>query len=190
MPVELKQPSLELLPAFADALNRGWSPDNVGGAVTAARMLKAIARDAAAFVALLDDREAKGAPIKLPDGTQARRLPGFNRWIWDGTFCGNIGFRWQNGTSELPPHVLGHIGYAVVPWKRGQGLATAALRLLLPEARALGLDHVELTTDPDNVPSQQAILSNGGRSIGLFRKAEAYGGGESLRFRIDLKDTA
>lgn len=190
MKIELKQPSLELLPAFVDALDRGWSPDNVGGAATAARMLKAIARDPAAFVTLLDDREAKGAPIKLPDGTEAQRLPGFNRWIWDGAFCGNIGFRWQNGTSQLPPHVLGHIGYAIVPWKRGRGLATAALRLLLPEARALGLDYVELTTDPDNIPSQQVILSNGGRKLGLFRKAEAHGGGESLRFRIDLKDSA
>ena len=187
---ELKKPSLELLPAFVDALHRGWSPDNVGGAATAARMLKAIETDAVAFVKALDDPDAKGAPIKLPDGTEGRRLPGFNRWIWDGEFCGNIGFRWQNGTSELPPHVLGHIGYAVVPWKRGQGHATAALRLLLPQARALGLTYVELTTDPDNLPSQQVILSNGGRSIGLFRKAEAYGGGEGLRFRIDLKGTA
>ena len=55
--------------------------------------------------------------------------------MWDGEFCGSIGFRWQPGTSTLPPYVLGHIGYAVVPWKRGRGYATQALALLLPEAR-------------------------------------------------------
>ena len=69
-------------------------------------------------MARADDREAKGGPITLPDGTQVARLPGFVRWMWDGEFCGQIGFRWQFGTEALPPHCLGHIGYAVVPWKR------------------------------------------------------------------------
>ena len=54
-----------------------------------------------------------------------------------------------------------------------------------PEAWAQGLSYIELTAEPDNPPSQQVILSNGGRLIGPFRKPEAYGGGEALRFRID-----
>jgi predicted acetyltransferase len=186
MGVELRQASLELLPGFVDALNRGWSPDNVGGEITARRMLKAIESDAAAFIASLDDPEGKGHPITRPDGSTVPRLPGFNRWIWDGEFCGSIGLRWQLGTSELPPWVLGHIGYAVVPWKRGQGYATSALRLLLPEARGIGLDYVELTTDPDNMPSQRVILSNGGYELGVFLKDASYGGTEGVRFRIDL----
>jgi predicted acetyltransferase len=73
-----------------------------------------------------------------------------------------------------------------VPWKQDRGYATRGLALLLPEARAQGLAHVELTTDPDNLASQRVILANGGRLVERFRKAEAYGGGESLRFRIDL----
>ena len=186
MGVELRQPSLEILPSFVDALNRGWSPDNVGGEATARRLLKAIGKDAAGFVAAIDDREARGEPITRPDGSVVPRLPGFNRWIWDGEFCGSIGLRWQLGTSELPSWVLGHIGYAVVPWKRGQGCATTALRLLLPQARDVGLDYVELTTDPDNMPSQKVILSNGGYEFGRFVKDAAYGGMEGVRFRIDL----
>jgi predicted acetyltransferase len=114
------------------------------------------------------------------------RLPGFRRWMWDGEFCGLIGLRWQPGTVELPPHVLGHIGYAVVPWKQRLGYATRALRLLLPEARQLGLPYVEITTDADNVASQRVIEANGGRLVERFGKAAMYGGTESLRFRIEF----
>jgi predicted acetyltransferase len=114
------------------------------------------------------------------------RLPGFRRWLWDGEFCGTIGFRWQPGTSALPPHVLGHIGFAVVPWKRGKGYATRALALLLREAGDKGLAFVELTTDLDNAASQRVILANGGQLVERFRKPAAYGGKESCRFRIKL----
>jgi len=53
--------------------------------------------------------------VLLPE---AQHLPGFSRWMWDGECCGSIGFRWQPGTDVLPPHYLGHIGYAVVPCER------------------------------------------------------------------------
>ncbi len=184
--LELKVPSLDLLPGFVDALNRGWSRDNIGLAKTIASDLKRIAEDAAAFVASLDDVEARGAPIELPDGTKAQRLPGYNRWLWDGEFCGSVGFRWQPGTTVLPEHVFGHVGYAVVPWKRNRGYASEAVRLLLPEARALGLEYVELTTDLDNVPSQKVITNNGGALVEAFEMPKAYGEGRKLRFRIAL----
>lgn len=187
-PIELLKPSLATLPGFVDALERGWSRDNIGLDKTIRADLEWIARDAAGFVASLDDVEAKGAPITLPDGSQARRLPGFNRWIWDGEFCGSIGFRWQPGTSDLPPHVFGHIGYAVVPWKRSLGYASAALRQLLPAAWAEGLDQVELTTDADNIASQMVITNNGGHLVETFRVPAAYGDGSKLRFRIRFQD--
>jgi predicted acetyltransferase len=82
--------------------------------------------------------------------------------------------------------VLGHVGYAVVPWKRGQGLATLGLKLMLPLMRAEGLSYVELTTEPANLASQTVITANGGYLLGPFTKPDAYGGGEGLRFRIDL----
>ncbi|HEY2051119.1 MAG TPA: GNAT family N-acetyltransferase [Caulobacteraceae bacterium] len=182
--VTLRRPALEILPGYVAALQRGWSADNVRGHVAAEEELRRIGEDAQAFVDSLDDREARGASVVLPDGSTVQRIPGFRRWVWDGDFCGSIGFRWSPGTSELPPHVLGHIGYAIVPWKRGKGYASLALRLLLPEAWSLGLAHVDITTDPDNVPSQKVILNNGGWLVGLFRKPDAFGGGESMRYRI------
>jgi len=186
MTIALIAPSLDRLPGFADALRRGWSPDTVRKDAAAREQLERIAQDPAGFVAGLDDPEASGGPTALPDGSTVPRLPGFHRWLWDGEFCGSVNFRWQPGTAALPPHVLGHIGYSVVPWKQGRGYATRGLALLLPEARAHGLSYVELTTDPDNLASQRVILANGGRLVERFRKAEAYGGAESLRWRIDL----
>ena len=136
----LVKPSLEYLPHYTAALERGWSPDNIRLEAAAREHLAEIAEDAAGFLAKADDRAAKAGPVTLPDGTQVPRLPGLVRWMWDGAFCGQIGFRWQPGTPELPVHVLGHIGYAVVPWKRRRGYATKALALMLVEARCEGDD--------------------------------------------------
>lgn len=187
MPFTLVTPAAEHLPSYVDALERGWSPDNTaGGEATRLRFLERIAEDPAAFLASMDDREAAGPDIVLPDGVSVKRLPGFNRWLWDDGFVGSIGIRWQRGTEELPPHVLGHVGYAVVPWARRKGHATAALGALLPLAAETGLHWIELTTDPDNVPSHRVIVANGGRLLGPFTKPAAYGGAEGLRWRIDL----
>lgn len=54
----------------------------------AAEELRLIAHDVTHFLESLTDPEAKGPSITLADGS-----------------------------PELPPHCLGHIGYAVVPWK-------------------------------------------------------------------------
>jgi hypothetical protein len=92
-PLQLLVPSLAQLDAYADALRRGWSPDNVRLEVAAREELERIAADPVAFVASLDDPEAKGRAITLPDGSQMARIPGYRRWMWDGQFCGSIGFR-------------------------------------------------------------------------------------------------
>lgn len=183
--LRLVSPGEEYLPGYVDALRRGWSPDNTRPEAGGEELLQ-IESDAASFLAAQCDREGKGPPITLPDGSQVPRLPGYHRWMWDGEFCGEIGFRWRPGTTELPPYCLGHIGYSVVPWKRRRGYATRALALLLPEAAREGLPFVELTTTLDNTASRRVILANGGREVGRFRKIDAHGGAEGLRFRIDL----
>ena len=187
--MELRWPAVDLLDGYSDALRRGWSPDTMRAEV-ATEQLAAIAADDDAFVASLVDREAAGPPIPLPDGSFAVRLPGFHKWMWDGEFCGSIGFRWQPGTADLPAHVLGHIGYSVVPWKRRRGYATEALGLILDDAQAEGLPFVVLTTDPDNGVSQRVIEANGGVLVERFSKDRAYGGSCGLRFRIDLPASA
>ena len=184
--MELVIPSLERLPGLVDALERGWSPDNIRGAAAARDALAEIAKDARAYVERQVDREAKGPPVVLPDGSRVARLPGYVLWMWDGEFCGSINFRWQPGTSALPAHVLGHVGYAVVPWKRGKGYATLALKQLLERVREEGLAYIELTSDVDNPASHKVIEANGGAIVGRFVKPPALGGKESVRFRIEL----
>ena len=178
-------PAQEYLAGYMAALQRGWSPDNLRPEA-AHEELQAIDEDSSKFLATLVDREGLGPAIKLPDGSLVPRLPGYRKWIWDGEFCGSVGFRWSPGTSALPAYCPGHIGYSIVPWKRRRGYATEALRQMLLDAKALALDHVEITTDPDNEPSQRVILTNGGVLVERFRKPEQHGSGDGLRFRIDL----
>ena len=181
----LVRPAAAHLPSYIAALQRGWSPDNLRPEVAQEERAR-IEADADGFLAAFDDPEAKGPPVILPDGSTVRRLPGIRRWMWDGEFCGSIGFRWQPGTASLPSYVLGHIGYAVAPWKRRRGYATLALGMLLKEVRRHGLPHVDLTTDPDNLPSQKVITANGGVLVERFSKVAAHGGTEALLFRIPL----
>ena len=149
-------------------------------------MLAKLDADPDRFLAQQEDREAKGPPITLPDGSTTPRLPGFHRWLWDGEFCGAIGVRWSPGTTDLPPTCMGHVGYSVVSWKQNRGYATAALGMLIPELGELGLPFVTLTTNVDNLPSQRVITANGGVLVERFVKPDVLGGGEALRFRIDL----
>jgi predicted acetyltransferase len=190
-PVTLVWPTAEHLPDYVAALERGWSADNLRGAAAARDELAQIARDPQAFLALMHDPEGRGPPVTLPDGTQRQRIPSLRRWIWDASgFAGSMGLRWAADGGPLPPHVLGHIGYAVVPWKQRRGCATRGLALMLALARERGLTHVDITTDPDNLASQKVILGNGGVLVETFDKGAAYGHVPGLRFRIVLGITA
>jgi len=154
----LRAPSADQLPAYIAALREGWSPNTTRD--VSAEQLAAIAADATAFLAQFQ-RDATGT-ISLGDGREVPRLPGATFWISDGSFCGVINYRHVPGSEELPPHVSGHVGYAIVPWRRREGLATAALRLLLPVLRERGLPRVLITCDEDNIASRRVIEANGG----------------------------
>lgn len=73
------------------------------------------------------------------------------------------------GTADIKPKLNeqllqygGHIGYAVLPAKRGQGCATQILSLMLQYAKEIGLARVLLTTNAPNIASQRVIEKNGG----------------------------
>jgi predicted acetyltransferase len=192
MSTRLITPTLDQLPAYVDALERGWSPDNIRGALAALEILERIRAHAALYVERETDVEARGGPVTLPDGSTMARIPGRAFWIVDGDpdspdFCGSINLRWQHGTADLPPHYLGHVGYAVVPWKRRRGHASAALRALLPHARSLGLPWIDVSTAPDNIGSRRVIEAAGGALVEHFETPAAYGCIAGVRYRITLE---
>ncbi len=184
--MELRWPSVVELPSYVESLERGWSPNNLDERAGWAE-LERIRRDPDAFLASLVDREAAGPPIPLPDGSSAERIPGFRKWMWDGEFCGSIGLRWRPRTEELPPHVLGHVGYAVVPWKRRRGYATAAVLAIVADAAAEGLRWIEITTDVANTTSRRVIEGAGGVLVERFTYPPAFGAGDGLRYRIETE---
>jgi predicted acetyltransferase len=186
MAARLLTPTVALLPGYLDAVERHWSATSRDPVVPSPQTLEAIRSHPTAFLATLTDPAAKGPPITLPDGSEVPRLPSQQFWIWDGGFCGIANLRWPLAGTALPEHVLGHVGYNVVPWRRGKGQATRALALLLPEARRVGLAWIEAVVDTDNPHSEKVILAHAGRLVERFRKPAAYGGGEALRYRIDL----
>jgi predicted acetyltransferase len=74
----------------------------------------------------------------------------------------------------------------VVPWKQRRGYATRALHQMLEAAKAEGLRHVDITTDPDNLPSKRVIEANGGVLVEEFTPPPALGRGVKLRYRVLL----
>lgn len=182
MSLQIHVPSLALLPGYIEALEKGFSTSTIVD--TARRDLEAIRQDAEKFLKKFDvDCDE---PVELPDGTKVARLPCHTRWLFDEEgFCGQVSFRWQRGTDELPAHVLGHIGYAIVPWKRGRGYGTQALAMMLPIARMEGLGRLHITCNHDNKWSQRIIERNGGRLVRAFVHP-MYGDVTRLLFVLDL----
>lgn len=124
------------------------------------------------LVASFDDRVG-GRIFTDNDGTQRQALPAFTRWLFregDLEVAGTIQMRWKEGTTQLPPYCLGHIGYQIFPWHRGHGLATEQLAKMLEIVKAeIDLPYVDITTNVENIPSQKVIIKNGGKKIKEFK---------------------
>ncbi len=113
-------------------------------------------------------REGFGAYV------EAVRAAGLERTPRPASFVPQTTFWWVDGEEylgrisvrhRLTPFLLevgGHIGYYVVPSRRGQGHATAMLRAVLPTAHEIGVDPALVTCDETNLASRRVIESAGG----------------------------
>jgi predicted acetyltransferase len=107
---------------------------------------------------------------KVDAGRRAEQLPegwvaGTEFWLEDEgriIACARLRF---SLTPDLE-NEGGHVGYDVRPSMRRRGFGTALLRLLLVEARALGIARVRVTCDDDNIGSIKVIERNGGALAG------------------------
>lgn len=78
-----------------------------------------------------------------------------------------IGLMWV--AMRPQPHV-GGLGYWIVPPERGQGVATAAVRLITPWALvALNLRRLEAWVEPQNLASQGVLRNAGFQHEGRLR---------------------
>lgn len=169
--LRLVPPSLDRLGDYADALAAGWSPNTERDA--SAESLAALRADPRGY--LRDLADERGSLVRLDGGRVTARLPFRLFWLWDGAFCGAINLRYVPNREDLPDDISGHIGYAVVPWKRRLGYATQALGMMLPLARAAGLGRVLITCDEDNAGSRRVIEKNGGVYAGTAPNPYALG---------------
>lgn len=104
------------------------------------------------------DRRAQ----ELPDAPRPEgHVPCSFRWIADGDeLVGFVAVR-----HSLNDHLLeqgGHVGYSVRPGRRGEGIATEALRQAVTLAHTVGVDPVLVACSEDNHPSRSVIEANGG----------------------------
>jgi RimJ/RimL family protein N-acetyltransferase len=74
------------------------------------------------------------------------------------------------------------VGYWVVRAARGRGVATRAVRLIVPWAfETMAIGRMQLTVNEDNLPSRRVAAKSGFREEGLLRALREHQGG-----RVDL----
>ena len=83
--------------------------------------------------------------------------------VVDGHVAGAVGM-------QVNAHRTGHVGYWCAPAERGRGVTARALYLVSRYGfEQLGLERLELITDPDNHASQRVAEKVGYRREGVLR---------------------
>ena len=123
--------------------------------------------DYADFPAWLEKRVNRTKGIGLEDW----QVPDSLFWLMDdGVPVGQASLRHR--LTDALRVVGGHIGYAIASDQRGKGYGKELLRLMLAEARRMGItEEILVTVDPDNTASRRVAEANGGE---LRRETEEH----------------
>lgn len=93
----------------------------------------------------------------LPNGW----VPQTYFWFYADSHLAGLGKIRHRLTPKLE-QAGGHIGYALRPSCRGQGLGTPLLELLVNQARSMGIGDILVTCALTNTASHRVIQKNGG----------------------------
>lgn len=174
MSISLTTPSLDLFDSWADAVAE------FGGVhIDGAGLELGTVPDRAACEEFVAKAELYGrAGAVLPEGHVACDY----FWIADAEeVVGFIAFRRE--LNDWLRTYGGHIGYSVRPSRRREGIARAALDLVLDRARVQGYEKVMLTCDDDNLGSYRTIEGAGGELVATIDGPDDSAAGPIPRLR-------
>ena len=97
----------------------------------------------------------------LPKGYVAQSI----YWLYDDDCPVGIG-KIRHELTESSRKNGGNVGYAISQSQRGKGYGVVLLKLLLEEARAIGVKEIVLTIDKNNEASKIVCEKNGGICFG------------------------
>ncbi|KGN32241.1 hypothetical protein N802_17920 [Knoellia sinensis KCTC 19936] len=155
MPISLELPDVRFHQSWKDMIEEFGSGPMDGSGYFAAVDHEL---DVDTMAEIVVDRRAQ----ELPDGPRPEgHVPCSFRWIADGDeLVGFVAVR-----HDLDDFLLeqgGHIGHSVRPSRRGEGIATEALRQAVALAHAVEVSPVLVTCDEGNPSSRAVIEANGG----------------------------
>lgn len=105
--------------------------------------------------------EKADANSRLTGITDGWKVPQTTYWLYaDGVPVGTGKLR--AFLTDALKERGGHIGYAIAPEHRGRGYGKELLRLLLIEAKKMGIERALITIDPNNLASRAVARANGG----------------------------
>lgn len=110
------------------------------------------------FKGWLTAKQKESEQTGLVDGW---KVPSTTYWLYADDIPVGFG-NLRHFLTEALSKAGGHIGYGIAPQYRGKGYGKELLRLLLIEAKKMGLEKVLITIHTDNIASQKVALANGG----------------------------
>ena len=142
-------------------------------------MLQYIGSNENGFINRVHGMDYENFPLWLEKEVQLAQGVGLADWMvpsssfWlmaDGVPVGkgNLRHRLTDALREAG----GHIGYGIASNQRGKGYGKELLRLLLAEARRMGItEEILVTVNPGNIASRKVAEANGGQ---LRRETEEH----------------
>jgi predicted acetyltransferase len=165
--LRLSVPDMHYFPSYFAALEEGFAYGS--GDPYSVDKITAIKQDPEAHIAEMRVI-FKGGEFEAVNGNRYPRVPQEVIWVLqDDDFIGAINFR--PTLNEMLVSYGGHAGYSITPSARGKGYMSQAFGLLLADKdrmTKIDRDHMIVTTDPDNVPSQKVITHHGGVLVDEF----------------------